>query len=132
MSTSKNINHSGSTFDSFLEEEHLLEDAEAVAVKRVVAWQLNQAMKTKRVSKKLMAEHLKTSRSQVDRLLDPAYVGISLEAVSKAAHAVGKRIQIELVDAGHPKRSHSPKSRQKVHGVKRTASSGKRAAVAAG
>jgi antitoxin HicB len=132
MSSSKNIDHSGSSFDSFLEEENLLEGAEAVAIKRVIAWQLQKAMEVKRVTKKVMAKHLKTSRSQVDRLLDPEYVGISLETVSRAAHAVGKRVQIQLVEAAHSEHRVSPKSRKSVHGIKRAAARTKRVAVAAG
>lgn len=99
MSKSPKTSHSGSSFDSFLEEENLLQDVEAVAIKRVIAWQLQEAMKQKRITKQRMAQHLKTSRSQVDRLLDPVYVNIGLDTVSRAAHALGKKIQIELVDA---------------------------------
>ncbi len=104
MSSRRTIDHSGSSFDSFLEEEGLLEHAEAVAIKRVLAWQLQRAMNQKQVTKKHMAERLRTSRTQVDRLLNPSYVGVSLEAVAKAARAVGKRIRVEIVDA---KRAHN-------------------------
>jgi hypothetical protein len=130
--TRKNINYSGSTFDSFLEEENLLEGTEAVAIKRVIAWQLQQAMEAKRVTKKGMAKHLKTSRSQVDRLLDLEYVGISLETVCRAAHAVGKRVQIQLVEATRSEPRISPRFRKKAHGIKRAAASSKRVAIAAG
>jgi len=99
MSSRKAIDHSGSTFDSFLEEEGLLENAEAVAIKRVLAWQLQKAMEEEQVTKKNMAERLHTSRTQVDRLLNPSYVGVSLETVAKAARAVGKRVRVEIVDA---------------------------------
>lgn len=99
MSSRKEIDPSGSTFDSFLEEEGLLEQAEAVAIKRVLAWQLQKAMEREQVTKKNMAERLRTSRTQVDRLLNPTYVGVSLETVTKAARAVGKRIRVEIVDA---------------------------------
>ncbi len=68
MSNDKKFDHTGSSFDSFLEEEGILEETEAVAVKRVLAWQLKQAMEKRRVTKKALAEELKTSRSQVDRL----------------------------------------------------------------
>ncbi len=99
MSGAKIIDHSGSSFDSFLEEEGLLERSEAVAIKRVIAWQLQTAMKQNQMSKKHMAERLGTSRTQVDRLLDPSYVGVSLDNVARAAHAVGKRVKVEIVDA---------------------------------
>jgi predicted XRE-type DNA-binding protein len=99
MGSRKIIDHSGSSFDNFLEEEGLLEQSEAVAIKRVIAWQLQRAMNQKQVTKKHMAERLRTSRTQVDRLLNPSYVGVSLEAVARAARAVGKRIRIEIVDA---------------------------------
>ena len=100
MSSPKIIDHSGSNFDSFLEEEGLLEQSEAVAIKRVIAWQLQKAMKQNQISKKCMAERLGTSRTQVDRLLDPSYVGISLDNVARAAHVVGKRVRVEIVDTG--------------------------------
>ena len=99
MSSPRIIDHSGSSFDNFLEEEGLLEQSEAVAIKRVIAWQLQRAMNQKQVTKKHMAERLRTSRTQVDRLLNPSYVGVSLEAVARAARAVGKRIRVEIVDA---------------------------------
>ena len=99
MSSRRIIDHSGSNFDDFLEEEGLLEQSEAVAIKRVFAWQLQRAMNQKQVTKKHMAERLRTSRTQVDRLLNPSYVGVSLEAVARAARAVGKRIRVEIVDA---------------------------------
>lgn len=93
----KKNDHTGSSFDTFLAEEGLLNDAEAVAIKRIVAWQLKQAMDTNRVTKKAMAERLNTSRAQIDRLLDPEYVGITLENVARAARALGKRIDIRLL-----------------------------------
>lgn len=99
MSRTNNFDHSGSTFDSFLQEEGILEETEALAIKRVIAWQLEHAMKQKRISKYAMARQLRTSRSQVDRLLDPANIGVSIGTLSKAANAVGKRIIFEVVDA---------------------------------
>jgi antitoxin HicB len=103
MSSRRITDHSGSSFDDFLEEEGLLEQSEAVAIKRVLAWQLQRAMNQKQVSKKHMAERLRTSRTQVDRLLNPLYVGVSLEAVARAARVVGKRIRVEIVDADRPR-----------------------------
>jgi antitoxin HicB len=91
--------HSGSSFDSFLEEEGILEEVEAVAIKRVIAWQLAQAMKAENLTKKMLAERLGTSRSQLDRLLDPENSAVHLQTIAKAARAVGKRLRVEMVDA---------------------------------
>ncbi|NQU65749.1 MAG: XRE family transcriptional regulator [SAR324 cluster bacterium] len=90
----KNI---GSDFDDFLEEEGLLADAEAVAVKRVLAYQIDQHMKEKKISKTSMAKNLNTSRSSLNRLLDPLNTSVTLQTIERAAHAIGKRIKIELV-----------------------------------
>jgi antitoxin HicB len=95
----KAFDHSGSTFESFLVEEDILEEVDAVAIKRVIAWQLAQAMKTKNVTKKAMAARIGTSRSQLDRLLDPENSAVHLQTIAKAARAVGKRLRIEMVDA---------------------------------
>ena len=100
MSKSKNFNHSGSTFASFLEEEGILAEAEAVALKRVIAWQIERAMAARGITKNTMAKRLSTSRSQIDRLLDPAHVGVSIETIARAAKAVGKRVTFQVVDAG--------------------------------
>ena len=91
--------HTGSTFDSFLEEEGIREDVEAVAVKRVLAWQLAEAMRKKRKTKQALARELQTSRSQLDRLLDPGNVAVSLDAITRAASALGKRVIIRIADA---------------------------------
>jgi len=88
--------HVGSTIDDFLKEEGIFEDAQAQAVKEVVAWQLAQAMKKKKISKSRMAALLKTSRTQVDRLLDPKN-DITLSSLQRAAAMVGRRLTIELV-----------------------------------
>jgi antitoxin HicB len=93
------FDHTGSTFDSFLEEEGTREEIDAVAIKRVIAWQLCEAMKAGKVSKKAMAERIGTSRSQLDRLLDPENGSVHLQTIAKAARAVGKRLRIEMVDA---------------------------------
>ena len=91
--------HSGSTFESFLKEEGLLEDAREQAIKAVVAWKLQQAMRRHRLSKSAMARRLETSRSQLDRLLDPHNDSIPLRTLARAARAVGKRLKVDLVDA---------------------------------
>jgi predicted XRE-type DNA-binding protein len=131
MSSAKGIDHSGSTFDSFLQEENLLDDAEAVAMKRVIAWQLQEAMKARRITKKRMATDMKTSRSQIDRLLDPGYVGISLETVSKAASVLGKRLQVQFVDTFSGKQRSSGKVRTAHQGRKRNTRKGKELPISA-
>ena len=88
--------HLGSSIDDFLEEEDIFEEAQAQAVKEVVAWQLAQAMKKKKISKARMAVLLKTSRTQVDRLLD-AKNDITLSSLQRAAAMVGRRVMIQLV-----------------------------------
>jgi antitoxin HicB len=88
--------HMGSSIDDFLKEEGIFEEAQAQAIKEVVAWQLAQAMKEKKISKARMATLLKTSRTQVDRLLD-ARNDITLSSLQRAAAMVGRRVSIELV-----------------------------------
>lgn len=92
----KTDQHTGSSFDSFLEEEGTLDETEAVAAKRVIAWQLAQEMEQQHITKQAMAATLHTSRSQIDRLLDPANASIHLTTLARAAHAVGMRIKIGL------------------------------------
>ena len=93
--TEKNI-HEGSCFDDFLKEENILDDATAVAVKRVLAWQVMQAMAQENVTKTAMAKRMKTSRSQLERLLDADYTGTSLEVMQRAASTVGRKLRITL------------------------------------
>lgn len=88
--------HMGSSVDDFLKEEGIFEEAQAQAVKEVVAWQLAEAMKKKKISKNRMAVLLKTSRTQVDRLLN-AKDDITLSSLQRAAAIVGRRVTIELV-----------------------------------
>jgi len=96
--TARKVDPGGSTVESFLEEQGILADAEAVALKRVIAWQIEQAMAAKGITKNAMAKRLSTSRTQVDRLLDPAHVGISLDTIARAAKAVGKRVAFQVID----------------------------------
>jgi len=86
----------GSSVDDFLKEEGIFEEAQAQAIKEVVAWQLAEAMKKKKISKNKMAALLKTSRTQVDRLLN-AKDDITLSSLQRAAAMVGRRVTIELV-----------------------------------
>lgn len=93
------VEHTGSTFDSFLEEEGIREEVEAVAVKRVISWQLAEAMRKKKKTKQALARELNTSRSQLDRLLDPQNIAVSLDTITRAARVLGKRLIIRLADA---------------------------------
>jgi predicted XRE-type DNA-binding protein len=97
--------HTGSTFDSFLEQEGIREEVEAVAIKRVLAWQLEQAMQKQQKTKQAMAKQLHTSRSQLDRLLDPENVSVSLHTMARAAKVLGKRITIRVADVKPKKRA---------------------------
>ena len=89
-------NNMGSSIDDFLKEEGVFEAAQTQAVKEVDAWQLAQAMNEKKISKNRMATLLKTSRTQVDRLLD-AKNDVTLSSLQRAAVIVGRRLVIELV-----------------------------------
>ncbi len=97
--TGKRTDHSGSTFDSFLEQEGIRDEVEAVAIKRVLAWQLEQAMQQQQKTKQAMAKQLRTSRSQLDRLLDPQNVTVTIATITRAAKALGKRVIIRVEDA---------------------------------
>ena len=88
--------HMGSSIEDFLKEEGILEEAQAQAVKEVVAWQLAEAMREQKISKNKLAMLLKTSRTQVDRILDPKN-DITLGSLQRAAAVVGRRVMIELV-----------------------------------
>lgn len=88
--------HHGSSLDSLLKEEDVFEEMQALAVKEVVVWQLTEAMEKQSLSKAKLAVMLKTSRSQVDRLLDPTR-DVTLSTLQRAAALVGRKVQIELV-----------------------------------
>ena len=90
--------HIGSSFDDFLAEEGILERVNARALKRVIAWQLLQAMDAKQLTKTEMSERMGTSRTAVDRLLDPANGSVTLLTLERAASAVGKKLRVELID----------------------------------
>lgn len=91
--------HSGSSFDDFLEEEGYRDEVESAAIKRVLAWQFQQEMVRQQKTKRAMAEELKTSRSQLDRLLDPQNTAVSLDTLTRAAQVLGKRLVLEIRDA---------------------------------
>ncbi|HUE56630.1 MAG TPA: hypothetical protein VMO76_12405 [Candidatus Udaeobacter sp.] len=85
----KRTDHSGTTFDSFLEREGIREEVEAVAIKRVLAWQLEQAMQVQQKTKQALAKQLHTSRPELDRLLDLRNVSVTLDTITRAARALG-------------------------------------------
>jgi DNA-binding phage protein len=86
----------GSRFDNLLEDDGLLEELSAAAMKRVIAWQLAQAIKAKGLSTLAMAMRMGSSRSHLDRILNATDPGLTLETLSKAAQALGCRFRIEL------------------------------------
>lgn len=88
--------HIGSSLDDFLKDEGIFDESQAQAVKEVIAWQLTEAMKARSLTKARMAALLKTSRSQLDRLLDPKN-DVTLSSLQRAAAIVGRKIRIELV-----------------------------------
>ena len=86
----------GSDFDDFLAEEGLLEQAETVAAKRAIAYQVEQLMAQQNLSKTEMSRRMKTSRAALERLLDPSNQSVTLQTLDRAARALGKRLQISL------------------------------------
>jgi len=95
MSTNKG--RIGASFEDYLKEQGIYEETTAIAVKRVLAWQLQQAMTEQRISKNQMAKAMKTSRSQLDRILDPDNDHIQLATLMNAARVLGRELHIELV-----------------------------------
>lgn len=87
----------GSNFDEFLKEEGLLAETEAVAVKRIIAFQIARLMESNDISKTELAKRMQTSRATLDRLLDPANGSVTLQTLERAANVLGKRLQIQLV-----------------------------------
>jgi DNA-binding Xre family transcriptional regulator len=97
MSKQKKRNpHHGSTLDDFLKKEGVLEEFRAVAVKEVIAWQIQKAMKERKLSKNRMAALMQTSRAQLDRLLDPEQGNVTLETLHRAAHVLGRELRVEI------------------------------------
>lgn len=84
------------SFDDFLASENLLEETQDVAIKRVLAWQIAEAMKLQGITKTAMALRMQTDRRQLDRLLDPNNRSVTLSTLQRAAHAVGRTLRIEL------------------------------------
>jgi predicted XRE-type DNA-binding protein len=88
--------HIGSDFDEFLRDEGLLDDAESVAAKRVIAFQIAREMERANISQAELARRMHTSRSSVERLLDPANPSVTLSTLERAASAIGKRLTVQL------------------------------------
>lgn len=88
----------GSSLDDLLEEEGTLTEIESIATKRLLAWQVKQVMEEKKLTKTAMVKEMKTSRSSLDRLLDPNNPSVTLDTIERAAKVIGKRVRFELVD----------------------------------
>jgi antitoxin HicB len=100
-----NNSYIGSSLDELLEEDGILAEVSAVALKRVLAWQVLQEMKNRGLSKSQMAVAMRTSRPSLDRLLDPNNSSVTLKTMERAATVLGKRLRIEIVDAQGPEAS---------------------------
>ena len=92
----KNI---GSSFDDFLQEESLLESSTAVALKRVIAWQIDQEMKAQKLTKTELAKRMHTSRAALNRLLDENDASLTLTTLASAAAALGKKVNLQIAAA---------------------------------
>ena len=88
--------HIGSSFDDFLEDEHMLATTEATAVKRILAYQIEREMAERQLSKSALARMMRTSRSALDRLLDPDNASVTLLTLESVAHALGKKLKVQL------------------------------------
>jgi len=93
----KRNKHIGPSLEEFLKEEGILEETRAIALKETLAWQVRQAMAKDKISKVEMARRMNTSRAALDRLLDPGNASVTLQTLTRAAHAVGRGLRIELV-----------------------------------
>ena len=91
--------HIGSPLDDLLAEDGILTETTTVALKRVLAWEIDETMKREKISKTEMARRMKTSRAALDRLLAPENGSVTLRTIDRAARALGKRLRIELEDA---------------------------------
>jgi predicted XRE-type DNA-binding protein len=89
--------HIGGSFDDFLVEQNLLEECEDIAIKQILADQVALHMKEKNITKAAMAKRMETSRSALDRLLDPKNESVTLQTMQRAASAIGRRLELQLV-----------------------------------
>ncbi len=101
----KSNKHIGSNFDNFLEQEGILEEVNVAAVKAVIARNLKEHMKRKAITQTKMAEQLKTSRSGLQRLLDPNNYSVTLLSLNRAASVLGKKVNMNFVDNSKPKQT---------------------------
>jgi antitoxin HicB len=99
VSEGKDIHPIGSSFESFLKEDGSLDAVDEAAIKEVIAWQVAQSMSSKGFNKSTLADAMQTSRTQVNRLLDPENTSVSLHTLYRAAAVLGKRLRVEFVDA---------------------------------
>jgi antitoxin HicB len=88
--------HIGSSLDDFLKEKGVFEEFQAASIKKVIAWQIAKEMKVLQLSKIRMAHRMRTSRAQLDRLLDPDDGNVTLETLQRAATALGRNLQVKL------------------------------------
>jgi antitoxin HicB len=93
----KRNKHIGSSLDDFLDEEGILEETRAIALKDAVAWQVQKAMEEEKITKVEMARRMRTSRAALDRLLTPGNASVTLQTLARAARAIGRELRIELV-----------------------------------
>ena len=93
----KGKKHIGGLLDDFLKEDGIYEEVQTTAIKRVLAWQLEQVMKERKITKIQMALSMKTSRAQLDRLLDPDNESVTLGTLTRAAAVIGRKLRLELV-----------------------------------
>jgi antitoxin HicB len=97
MTGKRTSKHIGSSFDDFLKDEGIHEEAVENTARRILAWQIREQMTLQGISKVAMAKRMETSRAQLDRLLDPEDGDVNLKTVQRAAAAVGKKLRVELV-----------------------------------
>jgi antitoxin HicB len=97
MAKKKKNPHRGTMLDSFLAEEGILEETQTLAIKEVLAWQLLEAMQTRKLSRNRLAQEMGTSRSQIGRLLDPKDGNVTLATLQRAAAAIGRKVRVELI-----------------------------------
>ena len=107
----KSNKHIGSTLEDFLRDEGRLGEATAIAIKRVLAYQIEEHMKRTGTTKSSLAERIGISRSALDHLLDPKHTGTTIKTLGRAAAAMGKDLNIELVDKSKKKKADSSKAR---------------------
>ncbi len=102
----------GSTFESFLKDANIADEVYAEAEKKVFAWQLEEAMKSAKVSKSELAKRMETSRAAVDRMLDPTVPSLTLITMTKAARALNRRIVISLEDRAPTRKKRGAKAKR--------------------